>query len=293
MMRRLGSGVLVLVMLGGCASTSVRFRSLPAETPAADNAARIKKAQDTATQAATAKEPEKAAEPAPEPLTRSDAPPMQTYDPFERLNRATYRFNTRFDEAIFLPVANGYGRFPSPVRTGIHNFFSNLGEIDSTINYVLQGRFHRGVRSLGRFAVNTTLGIGGLFDVAGHIKLANPATGFGTTLAQWGMHPGPYLVIPLLGPSTLRDGVGLLGDYGTSYAINLADLYRGNQSWAAGVVNAVDRRANVDFRYYSTGSPFEYDVIRFLYVRKVLIEDTALHKKEPVKKPDPTLPAGQ
>ena len=293
MMRRAGA-VLIFLALSGCASTGVRFRSLPAETPAADNAASIKKAQDTQAQAAAAKALEKTApEPPPEPLTTADAPPMRTYDPFERVNRATYRFNARFDEAVFLPVANGYRRFPGPVRAGIHNFFSNLGEIDSTINYVLQGRFHRGVRSLGRFAVNTTLGIGGLFDVAGRIKLANPATGFGTTLAQWGMHPGPYLVIPLLGPSTLRDGVGLLGDYGTSYAINFADLYRGNQSWAAGVVNAVDRRANVDFRYYSTGSPFEYDVIRFLYVRKVLLEDTALHKKEPVKTADPALPAGK
>ena len=293
MMRRAGA-VLIFLALSGCASTGVRFRSLPAETPAADNAASIKKAQDTQAQAAAAKALEKTApEPPPEPLTTADAPPMRTYDPFERVNRATYRFNARFDEAVFLPVANGYRRFPGPVRAGIHNFFSNLGEIDSTINYVLQGRFHRGVRSLGRFAVNTTLGIGGLFDVAGRIKLANPATGFGTTLAQWGMHPGPYLVIPLLGPSTLRDGVGLLGDYGTSYAINFADLYRGNQSWAAGVVNAVDRRANVDFRYYSTGSPFEYDVIRFLYVRKVLLEDTALHKKEPVKTADPAVPAGK
>ena len=93
------------------------------------------------------------------------------------------------------------------------------------------------------------------------------------------MPPGPYLVIPLLGPSTLRDGFGFLGDYGTSYAVNIAQLYRGNVSWGLGVVDAVDLRSNVGFRYYSTGSPFEYENIRFLYVRKRLIEDEGLRSK--------------
>ena len=296
-MRLLACTLAVSLALGGCASQGVRFRSMPAETPAADNAAKIRKAQALAAtqkaEAAKAAEAPAGGEAPPAPLTAADAPPMQTFDPFERLNRFTYRFNARFDEALFLPVANGYRHIPSPLRAGVHNFFGNLVQIDSVINYALQGRWHYSLRSLGRFAVNTTIGIGGLFDVASHVKLANPPTGFGTTLAKWGMHPGPYLVLPLLGPSSAREGVGLLGDYGTNYAINIADLYRGNQSWAAGVVNAIDQRANVDFRYYSTGSPFEYDTIRFLYVRKLLIEDAALHKSEPPKRRDPAIPAGQ
>jgi phospholipid-binding lipoprotein MlaA len=107
------------------------------------------------------------------------------------------------------------------------------------------------------------------------------------------MHPGPYLVIPLLGPSTLRDGFGFLVDYGTEYGINVFDLYRGNASWGLGPLNAIDQRANIDFRYYSGGSPFEYETIRFLYVRKRLIEDEGLHTKAQPKKTEDGAPAGK
>ena len=91
---------------------------------------------------------------------------MTTYDPWGRLNRFTYRFNARFDEAVFLPVANGYRRMPSPLRSGVHNFFGNLAELDSIVNYTLQGRLGRTVRSVGRFVINSTIGIGGLLDLA-------------------------------------------------------------------------------------------------------------------------------
>ena len=147
----------------------------------------------------------------------------------------------------------------------------------------MQWRLKLGTRSLGRFVINTTIGIGGLFDVAGKLELPAAPTGLSTTLAKWGMHPGPYLVIPFLGPSTLRDGIGFLGDYATMYAIDIAKLYRGNVSWGLGAVNAVDQRSNVSFRYYSTGTPFEYDNIRFLYVRKRLIEDEGVRAKNPKK----------
>ncbi len=139
------------------------------------------------------------------------------------------------------------------MRSGVHNFFGNLSEIDSVINYTLQGSFRHGVQSLGRFVINSTVGIGGLLDVAKRLKLPPAPTGFSNTLAKWGMHPGPYLIIPLLGPSTLRDGVGYLGDFGAAYAINVANLYRGNKSWALDVVNGVDERANINFRYYASG----------------------------------------
>ena len=162
--------------------------------------------------------------------------------------------------------------------------------MDSIINYTLQGRLGRGVRSLGRFVINSTSASAVCSMSPSRDSLPKAPTGFGTTLAKWGMHPGPYLVIPIYGPSTLREGIGLAGDYGTLYAINLADLYRGDQSWGLGVLNAVDQRANIDFRYYETGSPFEYEMIRFLYVRKLLIQDSSLH---PPKKRDPDAPAGQ
>jgi phospholipid-binding lipoprotein MlaA len=281
--------------LEGCASQVLSIRTVPDQTPAADNAAAAANAAAFAeaiaaeSAAGSAQEPQEA----PPLVTPADAPPMYTYDPWERLNRFTYRFNARFDEAIFLPVADTYRRAPRPIRAGIHNFFDNLAEIDSVINYTLQWRLKYGWRSLTRLAINSTIGIGGLFDVATKLKLPGTPTGFATTLAKWGMHPGPYLVIPLLGPSTLRDGVGFLADYGVEYGINVADMYRGSVSWGLGTANAIDQRANINFRYYAGGSPFEYETIRFLYVRRRLIEDEGLHSKEPVKKAPVDMPAGK
>jgi phospholipid-binding lipoprotein MlaA len=284
-MRNRSSLILLLVALTGCASqATVQTHYWPPETPAADNAADLEKAMamssvSAADQGKDAKSAGQAPTVEAPRLTLADAPSIETYDPWGRFNRGVYRFNTRFDEAIFLPVANGYRRLPLPVRTGVHNFFANLREIPSVINYTLQGRLGRGANSLGRLVINSTVGIGGLFDVAKHLNMIRAPTGFGTTLAKWGMHPGAYLVIPILGPSTLREGVGYAADYGAAYGINVANLYRGAQSWGLGTLNAVDVRANTSFRYYSSGSPFEYETIRFLYVRKLLIEDAGLHKQ--------------
>ena len=282
-------------VLEGCASQVLSIRTVPDQTPEADNAAAAANAAAFAEAVAAESAAGSAQEPqeAPPLVTPADAPPMYTYDPWERLNRFTYRFNARFDEAIFLPVADTYRRAPRPIRAGIHNFFDNLAEIDSVINYTLQWRLKYGWRSLTRLAINSTIGIGGLFDVATKLKLPGTPTGFATTLAKWGMHPGPYLVIPLLGPSTLRDGVGFLADYGAEYGINVAGLYRGGVSWGLGTANAIDQRANIDFRYYAGGSPFEYETIRFLYVRRRLIEDEGLHSKEPLKKAPVDVPAGK
>jgi phospholipid-binding lipoprotein MlaA len=295
-----GAAILGMGMLGlsGCASQMVSIRTVPNQTPAADTAAATANAaafaEAAAAESANASAPEAhEGQEAPALLTPADAPPMYTYDPWERLNRFTYRFNARFDEAIFLPVANTYRRAPRPIRSGVHNFFGNIFEIDSIVNYTLQWRLKYGLRSVERFVINSTIGIGGLFDVATKLKLPGTATGFATTLAKWGMHPGPYLVIPLLGPSTLRDGVGFLADYGVEYGVNIAGLYRGGLSWGLGTVDAIDQRANVDFRYYSGGSPFEYETIRFLYVRRRLIEDEGLHPKELPKKPAADAPAGK
>jgi phospholipid-binding lipoprotein MlaA len=294
-MRAVYLGCVAALALCGCASQTVSVRRLPPETPAADNAAAIQHAIQLAAAAKEASD-RTASQDASQtvtPLTSADAPSMYTYDPWERMNRCFYRFNARFDTAIFLPVVNVYLRAPSPLRRGVRNFFLNLSEPKSIVNYVLQLRAVSGLRNLGRFAINSTLGIGGLFDVARKFKLPRDLTGLSVTLSRWGMHPGPYLVIPIFGPSTLRDGVGLLGDYGVSYAINVADLYRGYQSYGAGTLDAINLRANTDFRYYASGSPFEYDTIRFLYVHRELIEDEALHTKAPRKVSDPGTPAGR
>src|ERR1700722_9598588 len=218
---------LCLGTLGGCASQSISIRSVPPEDPAAENAAAVESAAAFAAAAATANSEAHEAGPAPQdkrealpPVTAQDAPSMVTYDPWERLNRFTYRFNARFDEAVFLRLSNAYRRVPAPIRSGVHNFFGNLSEVDSVVNYALQWRLKLSVRSLGRFLINATIGVGGLFDTAAKLKLPGAPTGLSTTLATWGMHPGPFLVIPFLGPSTLRDGIGFLGDYATSYEID-------------------------------------------------------------------------
>ena len=199
--------------------------------------------------------------------------PYEISDPWEPFNRAVYRFNARVDEAVLLPVSRGYERvLPQPVRTGVSNFFSNLGELKNVINHTLQGRPGRTLQSLGRFVVNTTAGVAGLFDVASPIGLEHQPTGFGDTLARWGTAPGPYLVLPLLGPSSVRDGSGLLFDAGVAYNVDLAGLYQSDNSWMLGTLAGIDMRSNVDFRYYESASPFEYEMVRFLYSNQRMLE---------------------
>jgi phospholipid-binding lipoprotein MlaA len=295
MIARVSVAVLCL-SLGACAASNVKFSKLPPETPAAKNAAALEtaKAFAAAMEAASAQDSEAIEPPPSPPLTLADVPSMDTYDPWERLNRFTYRFNARFDDYVFLPVVNGYGHLPRPVRAGVHNFFGNLAEVANMTNFALQGRGGYSARSLGRFVINSTIGIGGLFDVAKKLKLKPASTGFATTLSKWGMRPGPFLVIPFYGPATLRDGVGLIGDFGTSYAFDTGGLYRASdKSWLTGVGNAVDKRAHIAFRYNSTGSPFEYEMIRFLYVRRLMIEDEGLHVEDPSKLRVPYAPAGE
>jgi phospholipid-binding lipoprotein MlaA len=163
----------------------------------------------------------------------------------------------------------------------------------SSLNYASQLRPAPGARSVGRFVINSTLGIGGLFDVAATLHIPRAPTGFGQTLARWGVQPGPYLILPLLGPSSLRDGFGWTVDFGTYYGINILNLYRGLAGWVLTPLNAVDVRANTNFRYYSTGSPFEYETVRFLFVRKTLIEGDSLRLWHRAAKPDPRAPAGE
>ncbi len=263
--------------LGGCATRDFSMRTLPPDTPAADNAAAIRQMQAMQAEAGAAASRAAASDAANAlpPLSAADVPSMVTADPWEPLNRFTYRFNARFDDFIFLPAADTYRRLPGMVRTGVHNFFSNLTQVVSTLNYLAQLRPAPALRSLGRFALNSTLGIGGLFDVATAAHIPGVRTGFGDTMARWGVGPGPYFVAPLLGPSNVRDTSGFVIDYGVNYGINILDLYRGLAGWVLTPLAAVDIRANTSFRYYSTGSPFEYDAVRFLVVHKTLIEDDA------------------
>lgn len=135
-------------------------------------------------------------------------------DPLQKLNRGVYKFNTVVDRATLKPLAKGYQKItPQWVRTGVSNFFSNLGEPWTIVNELFQGKPKSMGKQTGRFVVNTVLGIGGLFDVASRMNLPVQKEDFGQTLAVWGVPSGPYIVLPLLGPSSIRDGFGEIPDY--------------------------------------------------------------------------------
>ncbi len=286
---------LLVALLGGCAAGQLEVRSLPPDRPAAQAIEAQRQSESLAALEAsrTANPADVESGPALVPVVPADAPSMRTYDPWERANRLTYRFNAHLDEAVVLPVADRYRRLPSALRGGVHNFFGNLAGLGRVVNYALQWRPRSALRSLARLAVNSTLGLVGMFDVASKLGLADQPTGFSNTLSRWGMHPGPYVVIPLLGPATLRDGIGMLADYAVLYVANPLGFYQGSGSWYVDGVDLVDRRANTDFRYYSSGSPFEYDAVRFLYVRARLIEDSEQASPHPRRQGDGQLPAGK
>ena len=134
-------------------------------------------------------------------------------DPLEGLNRGIYKFNDVADKAVFKPVAGAYKAVaPTPVQTGISNFFANLRTFMTTINQVLQFKFNKAAESTTRFVVNTTVGIAGFIDVASKTGIPQYKEDFGQTLGYWGVGNGAYLMLPFLGPSTLRDTGGLAFD---------------------------------------------------------------------------------
>lgn len=134
-------------------------------------------------------------------------------DPWERYNRRMYGVNRAIDKVVIRPVAVAYDWItPNPVQTGVSQFFGNLREPVTAVNQALQWRPAPAARSLGRFVVNSTVGIGGLFDPATRLGMAREQEDFGQTLAVWGWRDSRYLVMPLLGPRTVRDAVGMFGD---------------------------------------------------------------------------------
>jgi len=134
----------------------------------------------------------------------------QRPDPLEPINRRVYAFNDAMDRAVVRPVATVYrDHVPAPVRTAATNFFTNLQDVWSSANLLLQGRPGDSLSDLLRFGVNTTFGVFGLFDWATDLGLERHGEDFGQTLGKWGFGPGAYIVLPLLGPSSLRDSVGL------------------------------------------------------------------------------------
>jgi phospholipid-binding lipoprotein MlaA len=228
---------LVLVLLGACAATP----KLPSEIAAHPELAKA----------------------AMEPSV------LDVYDPLEGLNRSIYHFNAGFDRYLFLPIVRAY-EFVTPdfIEDRISNFFANLSEVPTFANALLQLKGQTAGRAATRFVVNSIF-TAGLFDLAGARGIAQIREDFGQTLGHWGAGSGPYLVLPILGPSNLRDSTGLIADtlslwLATPSTVTDATAYRA----ARFGVQPVDARHRIAFRYFETGSPFEYDLVRLLYTEQ-------------------------
>ena len=140
-------------------------------------------------------------------------PQANPTDPLEPFNRSVYSFNEGLDRAVLKPVATAYQNItPSPVRTGVTNFFENISDVWSMVNNVLQAKPAQAADSLFRVTTNTLWGVGGIFDVATELKIPKHKEDFGQTLGTWGLGSGPYVVLPLFGPSSVRDTAGLVVD---------------------------------------------------------------------------------
>ena len=170
----------------------------------------------------------------------------EIYDPFEPLNRAIFSFNNVADRIVLEPVAKGYKKLPSPLQGGINNFLSNLRAPLVVVNQLLQGQGENAVQSSGRFILNSTVGVFGLFDVAEKIGLEEKEEDYGQTLATWGVGDGFYIVLPLFGPSNLRDTSGMvltmMTDPINAYAVSEGETWLVPMRTA---VNAVDSRSQI------------------------------------------------
>lgn len=163
-------------------------------------------------------------------------------DPLEPLNRATFSFNEAADRYVMRPVAQVYDLAPLPVKVGVGNFFGNLGDFWIGVNNLLQGKFVDGLSDGGRLLINSTIGIFGIFDIATEMGLEKHDEDLGQTLGRWGVGDGPYLVLPLLGPSNLRDTVGLVGDLNVDPIWGVEDIGERNRLTALRFIN---RRAQL------------------------------------------------
>ena len=187
-------------------------------------------------------------------------------DPWERMNRATYAFNDKLDRAILKPVARGYRRItPHVVQVGVSNALGNASYPTVMVNDLLQGQFTPFVRDTGRLLVNTVIGIGGLFDPATAMGLDRGDRDFGQTLGKWGVKPGPYLVLPFLGPSDVRDTVGRTGDVFSDPRTYIRNSYWSYGLWALGFI---DTRAHLlDAEGALQGAYDPYAFIRNAYLQ--------------------------
>ena len=205
-------------------------------------------------------------------------------DPWESYNRTVYKFNDGADKAVLKPVATAY-RFATPkfVRAGVTNFFSNIDDVTVFLNDMFQGKFRRAVAAGGRFIINTTFGLGGLIDVAGVAGEPKHYEDFGQTLGVWGMGPGPYFMLPLLGPSTVRDASGRLID--NLFFIPANYVRNQNITTGAFLLNSVNLRSNLlgTEKVLEEASVDRYSFLRDAYLQR---RESVVYDGNPPKKKD-------
>jgi phospholipid-binding lipoprotein MlaA len=208
-------------------------------------------------------------------------------DPWESWNRGVYKFNDVLDRAVAKPVAKTYVRFvPQPIRTGVTNFFDNLSTTTVMLNDALQGKFRASANDLGRFLLNSTVGLGGILDPATSAGLDKNNEDFGQTLGHWGVHPGPFFELPLLGPSDVRDAPSRLVDAYTN-----PHAYIHNAYWKWGLYGAylVDARAgllSLDETLSHVYDPYAFVRDAYLQRRAYLVSDGKVTDDEPLVDPD-------
>jgi phospholipid-binding lipoprotein MlaA len=209
-------------------------------------------------------------------------------DPLEGLNRGIYKFNDVADRAIIKPVATAYTKVaPTPIRKGISNFFSNLGSITTVLNDLLQLKFSHAFTDAGRFVINSTFGLAGFIDVAGMDNIPKRNEDFGQTLGHWGIGNGPYLVLPFLGPSTVRDTTGLVVDTVSTdpikYTHNIGEVRLHNQLRAVQLVSRRSELLNAtDLVDEASLDPYAFMRDAYLQNRASAVQD-GLVPKEMVK----------
>ena len=191
-------------------------------------------------------------------------------DPMEGLNRATYALNDAVDEAVFKPVAKGYQTVtPGFFRAGVTNLFTNIGDVATAVNNLLQGKAGDATSDVGRFLVNSTLGVLGLFDVATPMGLEKHNEDFGQTLGKWGVGSGPFLVLPLMGPSTLRDAIGRPVDSYAGYSRYIDHIPSRNSTLG---LEIIDLRSNLlgASSTLDTAALDKYQFVRDAYLQRRL-----------------------
>ena len=193
-------------------------------------------------------------------------------DPYENFNRRIHNFNMSADKRVLKPIAQGYRWvLPDPVERGIANVFSNLDDPQVAINQILQGKLALGISDLGRFVVNSTLGIGGIFDVATGMGMPKHVEDFGQTFARWGFESGAYLVVPFWGPSSPRNGIGdMVGSY--AFPPRYVDhVPTRNTLYGVSVLNR--RAALLDVEEIVSGDRYSFIRDAYLQRRDYLIND--------------------